>query len=238
MAIPPQTKQLNTMLSKNYPVSQLESSLTEGLKKYGLKESVIKRHSQGLSVLLNFMKEKEIRFFNDDVFDAYRQALLSDSIHSPNYRKEKYCTLCTLSDILEGRPHSRHDIRTPQTDAGYHDEMGNQITSFLAAILAGRVNKRTMQMYEKTLKCFRTFICMHSGSFRNLTRADITEYVSSLQNSRPNKLLHLRKFLSYLHSERITNEDFSKMFSHVRAIRREKYHPTLAKRKSLGLSIQ
>ena len=79
---------------------------------------------------------------------------------------------------------------------------------------------------------------MHSGSFRNLTRADITEYVSSLQNSRPNKLLHLRKFLSYLHSERITNEDFSKMFSHVRAIRREKYHPTIAKRKSLGLSIQ
>ena len=238
MAIPPQAKQSNTMLSKNYPVSQLESSLTEGLKKYGLKESVIKRHTQGLSVLLNFMKEKEIRFFNDDVFDAYRQALLSDSIHSPNYRKEKYCTLCTLSDILEGRPHSRHDIRTPQTDAGYHDEMGNQITSFLAAILAGRVNKRTMQMYEKTLKCFRTFICMHSGSFRNLTRADITEYVSSLQNSRPNKLLHLRKFLSYLHSECITNEDFSKMFSHVRAIRREKYHPTLAKRKSLGLSIQ
>ena len=235
MAIPPQTKQLNTMLSKNYPVSQLESSLTEGLKKYGLKESVIKRHSQGLSVLLNFMKEKEIRFFNDDVFDAYRQALLSDSIHSPNYRKEKYCTLCTLSDILEGRPHSRHDIRTPQTEAGYHDEMGNQITSFLAAILAGRVNKRTMQMYEKTLKCFRTFICMHSGSFRNLTRADITEYVSSLQNSRPNKLLHLRKFLSYLHSERITNEDFSKMFSHVRAIRREKIPSYYSKEEILRL---
>ena len=104
------------MLSKNYPVSQLESSLTEGLKKYGLKESVIKRHTQGLSVLLNFMKEKEIRFFNDDVFDAYRQALLSDSIHSPNYRKEKYCTLCTLSDILEAG-------HTPATTLGPRKQM-------------------------------------------------------------------------------------------------------------------
>ncbi len=143
-----------------------------------------------------------------------------------------------LSDILEGRPHSRHEISQLDAEvdmARDDDEMAHQTASFMVAILAGRVSKKTMQTYEKTLKYFRTFMQMHSGSLGSLTREDVMEYVSSLQNSRTCKLLHFREFLGYLHSERITSEDFSKLFSHVKALRKEKLPSYYSKEEILKL---
>jgi len=106
----------------------------EGLKLYSLKENVIKGHAQGLPALLRFMEEMDIQVLNNDVVEAYRKSLLSDSIHSLNYKKEKYCTICLLSDILEGRPHSRHNIMKQEADMDNCDEMYSQITAFLATI--------------------------------------------------------------------------------------------------------
>lgn len=239
MAIKPHTKSIKKMLSQNYSISELEQALSEGLTRYGLLPSTRRRHIVNLHAIIHYMEMKNYPFFDDEVFASYRKELFSDNSHSWHYRKSKHSTLCLLSDILEGRAHSRHVINLQYEDADIavrdDDEMARQTASFLATILAGRVNKKTMQTYEKTLKCFRTFMHMRSGSFSSLTRADVIEYVSSLQNSRTHKLLHLRKFLGFLYSERVTSEDFSKLFSHVKALRKEKLPSYYSKEEILRL---
>lgn len=227
MAIKPQLKNKSKiMLSQNYPISELEQVLNESLTRYGLLPSTRRKHTVNLHAIIHYMEMNNFSFFNDEVFEKYRKDLLSDSSHSSYYRKSKYSTLCLLSDILDGRPHSRHVISQHDEEADMphreDDEMAHQTASFLSTILDGRVNKKTIQTYEKTLKRFMVFMYMRSGSFASLTREDVIEYVSSLQNSRTHKLLHLRKFLGFLYSEHVTSEDFSKLFSHIKALRKEK----------------
>ena len=221
------------------PKSQIEQLLMAWLTSHEFSESTLKRYRCSMNHLLTFMENNEFHSYDESTRELFLQHLRRD-VRLSEYTKERdRLFVAVLDDIIAGIPYRRHNV-FQDCNTKSLGRSGPIVYAFLDDMRKQRLSKHTIATYRSTVVSFATRLQVDESSFETMDRQNIMNFVSSCQNTSAFRLMHLRKFLAYLHQNEITREDFSKLFQGIRAIRHEKLPSYYSKEevRQLELSIE
>ena len=209
------------------------------ITRHEFNESTLRRYRRSMNHLLKFMDNNEFYNYDESIRELFLQHLQIDNRSSEYTKKRDRLFVKILVDVLAGIPYHRHTDRH-NCDTVSLGTCGPTVYGFLEGMREQRLSKHTIAAYRSTVVSFAMRLQMDESSFETMDRQKIMNFVSSCQNTSAFRLMHLRKFLAYLHQNEITREDFSKLFQGIRAIRHEKLPSYYSKDevRQLELSIE
>lgn len=209
------------MKEELFQKQRLPGLVKDKLSAWELSESVIERRIRDLRRLLHYMDNQGLASYNPDVGKIFLEKQDKDESVGKYTRSGSHTLVNVLDTIYNDLEYNRRKLY--KDGHPLFGRIGDIASLFLEQLKGHeRLSKTTIRSYRWHLSLFTESLCIQGVEVENLSETAILTYASSSQNTRPQTVRYVKRFLSYLFQEGFVDKDYSMLFDGVSVRRKEK----------------
>ena len=184
-------------------------------------EYLTKRYERGIKTLLDYMDQNNLILYDEKIGEDFLHSIHLKGNVSANKRSLLRRVVYLLNDILYDIPFRKKRIvlkTYPLTG-----ELGVYAASFINHFRNEiRPTQHTLKKYEVALSHFTLYMEQERAGLKDISDVLISRFFGSLQNTRQNVSVPVRRFLHYLYAAQLIDSDLSVRLFSMKSPRSEK----------------
>ena len=198
-------------MTKEIKKSELVSICKNEFDSLEFSEKWKKSLSRGIQRLAAFMEMKNLGTYSKTIGEEF---IVQQSGQPFYLQRINERAIYLLESFMEGRNYS---LIPPRKTYVFPGDIGACAQRYISEEkLLKRLSHHTVKNYTAALSHFSIEMEIRKVNLKNLRRQDIVMFISSVQNMNAHIFMPLRKFLSYLHVTKITEQDFSVLLQNLK----------------------
>ncbi len=202
-------------------IEELVNQVLLLLKQEGYKREVVDSHRRNLCRIKEYMDYSHLQSYSVSVGESYLLSLIEESATKRYKYKSMKSTINLLNDTLNEVPVRRK--RVSKKVYPLPGEIGLQVKAFLEHFKRTELpNDKTVYKYNLALSRFSVRMDLDNVNLSTLNEVSVKQFMSTVENSRANVYLPLRRFLCYLYEKSLIPNDISAPLYRIKKYETEK----------------